>query len=145
MAGEENKSMRLSSPDKDKMALYTKVARVLHMEGSLKPAVAAEVMREHKDLKKTLKQEEKYLKNIMKGKTSPSKEEVALMSQVFKTKRWRSKSRLENLFKINRDLSDTAGTECKAVDYVSPNTTLDSTLGSLPDAYSDVFATEDED
>ena len=146
MADGENKSARLTnSPTEDELALYRKVATSLHKEGILKPAVAVQISNEHKDLMKTLKQEEKYLKDIKKGKTSPSKEEVAMMSQVFKTKRWRSKSRLENLFRLNQDLSDQADTEAKAVDYVSPNATFNSSLGSLPDAYADVFATEDED
>ena len=146
MADCENKSARITnSPTEDELALYRKVAKSLHKEGILKPAVAVQISQEHSDLMKTLKQEEKYLKNIKKGKTSPSKEEIAMMSQVFKTKRWRSKSRLENLFRLNEDLSDRANTEAKAVDYVSPNITFNSSLGSLPEAYADVFATEDED
>ena len=141
----ENKSLKLSSPNAEEIELYKKVARALHMEGILKPAIAVEINEEHKGLKKTLKQEEKYLKSIQKGKISPSKEEIAMMSQVFKTKRWRSKQRLEDLFRVNKGLSDKADTEAKAVDYVSPDTTFNSSLGSLPDAYQDVFATEDED
>ena len=72
-------------------------------------------------------------------------EEFALDCAVFKAKKFQSQSRLKDLVKLNMELSDTADTETKAVDYISPNVTLDSSLGSLAAAYDEVLATEDED
>ena len=143
------KSLRLSkSPTQEEQNLYTKVAKCLHKEGKLKPAIAIRCIEEHNTLIDTLEKEGRYYskmkKRVIAGKRTPTKEEFALDCAVFTAKKFQSKNRLEDLFKLNAELSDTADTEAKAVNYVSPNVTLDSSLGSLMDAYNEVVPTDED-
>ena len=146
------KAARLAkSPTQQEMAIYKEAAVSMHKTGALKPAIAKRCIDEHNKLVHVLEKEGRYYsklkKRVLAGKKTPTKEEFALDCEVFKAKKFQSKTRIQDLIQLNKELSDTANTEAKAVNYESPNTTLDSTfdLGSLAGAYQEVLATEDED
>ena len=146
------KAVKLSkSPTQQEMEIYKKVATQLHKEGTLKPAIAKRCIEEHNNMLHTLEKEGEYYskmkKRIKAGKKTPTKQQFALDCEIFKAKKFQSKNRITDLLKLNRELSDTYGTETKAITYESPNASIDDTfgLGSLEEAYQDVLATEDED
>merc|ERR1711911_557170 len=100
------KSMRLSkSPTQEEQALHKKVATCLHKEGKLKPAIARRCIEEHNNLIHTLEKEGTYYskmkKRVLASKRTPTKEEFALDCAVFKAKKFQSKSRLQDLLKLN--------------------------------------------
>ena len=143
------KAAKLSkSPTQQEMEIYKKVAKQLHKEGTLKPAIAKRCIEEHNNMIHTLEKEGTYYskmkKRIKAGKKTPTKEQFALDCAVFKAKKFQSKTRIDDLLRLNKELGDPYGTETKAVTYESPNASMDDTfgLGSLAEAYQEVL---DED
>ena len=141
---EENKSMKLyTSPTKQEMESYAKLARVLHKQGRLSADQAKEARRilsqeratEYNKLLNLAVKEKAYYRDLRKqvlmGNNLPATSDFKLDVAMFEATK---KKIAGNILKLG-DLEDV---DTKAVDYSSPDTSLDTSYGSC------VF-TEDEE
>ena len=123
---QENKSARIyASPSNEDEAMYKDLAKTMHKTGRLTKEKAVVL---NKQLLRSLEKEKKYLKDckktVMRGEKGPSVPSFKLQCQYYKAQQWR----------LANKLSDLADTEAKAVDYISPNATLESTDTSSEDS-----------
>ena len=127
----EMKAPRLQtkSPTKAEAQVYAKLANIMHKSGQLGPVVAQTAVDEYQKLFDVLEKEGDYYsrqrKLFLKGKGITEKQ-YQMDVAAFKAQKWKSVQKFQQLDALNKLLSDTADTETKAVDYVSPDTTLDS-------------------
>lgn len=127
----ENKSVRYyHSPTSEDVEAYKDLARNLHRVGRINREKAVAL---NQQLVNVLKEEKRYLKDVKKKtesgkKTAPTPAQFQLDMCIFEGKR----------FQLTNKLNDLYDTEAKAVDHISPESTIDTTLDS------DIFTEDDE-
>ena len=133
----ENKKGKAStSPNKDEMSTYAKLAKVLHKMGRLDPILAEAATKEYDRLMEVMKKEGRYYSDtrarILKGKKGPTEDEYSLDCAVFELTKSQMLDRIDKITRLRKDpLKDLhkdpyRDLMTKAVDYVSPDTSVDT-------------------
>ena len=131
----ENKSAKIHvSPTNEEAEAYNALARTMHKAGRIDKEKAVTL---NKQLLKSLEKEKKYYKEVKSainaGEQGPSTPSFKLKCVTFSVEQWR----------LRNKLSDLADTEAKAVDHVTPDTTLeDDTTITCSSEDTDVFTDE---
>ena len=149
----ENKREKIStSPNDKEMALYNKLAKVMHKNGQLDPIIAEAALAERTRLVNVMKKEGRYYKEtrerLLDGKKIATKPEYELDCAVFEATKWQIGNRLDTINQIRKDplsgVNDFRDLMTKAVTHVSPDTSVtDSSVDTSIDTNAGTDSSRD--